>query len=330
MSAEFPVDLNSPKVSICVQTYNHAAHIGQCLDGMLMQQTGFPFEIILGEDESNDGTREICQEYSSRFPNKINLYLRSRKDVIKINGRSTGRYNFIQNFKACKGEYIALCEGDDYWTDKEKLQSQVDFLDNNPEYVLSFHYTQIHKDGVLENDYLNEGLKEKMSLEDLIVSNRFRTLSCVFRRKALLEAGFPKWFNKSAIGDYVLYILLAQKGKINVLPKIMGAYRIHDGGIWEKRPSSYRNIDFIYTQHLISKDLDLINEQKIKKEIIRKLDSMDGKNAELMEYMGKFPVLLAYKSYCMKIRDEYENSITFRLGNTLLKPFKLIKRVIRG
>src|SRR5690606_36284281 len=126
------------KLSVLVTTYNHANYIAQCLDSILMQQTTFPFEIILGEDESTDGTREICKDYAQKHPDIIKLFLRSRKDVIYINGKPTGRFNFLASLKACTGKYIALCEGDDFWTDPLKLQKQVDFLEANPEYEACF------------------------------------------------------------------------------------------------------------------------------------------------------------------------------------------------
>ena len=122
--------LEFPLVSICVQTYQHAPYIAECLEGLLKQKTTFPYEIILGEDESNDGTRDICKAYAKKYPEIIRLFLRRREDVIYINGNATGRYNFIQNLRTARGKYIALCEGDDYWTDPLKLQKQVIFLEN--------------------------------------------------------------------------------------------------------------------------------------------------------------------------------------------------------
>ena len=128
-----------PLVSVCIQTFNHKNYITECLDGILNQKTTFDFEIILGEDESTDGTREICIQYHQKFPEKINLFLRSRKDVIYINSQPTGRYNFLENLKASSGKYIAICPGDDYWKDPLKLQKQVEFLESNEEAVGAFH-----------------------------------------------------------------------------------------------------------------------------------------------------------------------------------------------
>ena len=136
-------DTNAPFVSVLVVTYNHANYIRQCLDGILMQQTNFSFEIILGEDESNDGTREICMEYAERFPKKIKLLLHSRENVLYIDGRPTGRANLIACLKESNGKYIAQCEGDDYWTDPLKLQQQVDFLENNDDYVVCYHDARV-------------------------------------------------------------------------------------------------------------------------------------------------------------------------------------------
>src|SRR5690606_24131225 len=134
-------------------------------------QTTFPFEIILGEDESNDGTREICKQYAAQYPDKIKLFLRSRKDVIYINGNPTGRFNFIENLKACSGKYIALCEGDDYWTDPLKLQKQVDFLENNSDFALCFHMVEVLKDGEFGNDKEIEKRYDRITTRPITVTD---------------------------------------------------------------------------------------------------------------------------------------------------------------
>jgi len=114
-----------PIISVCVQTYNHSNYIRHCLNSILEQQTNFDFEILLGEDASTDGTREICIEYAEQYPDKIRLFLHHRENNIKIGDQPTGRFNFLYNLFSAKGKYIALCEGDDYWTDPFKLQKKV-------------------------------------------------------------------------------------------------------------------------------------------------------------------------------------------------------------
>src|SRR5205809_8020554 len=98
---------NDSIVSVCVQTYQHASYIRECLDGILMQQTDFPFEILVGEDNSTDGTKEICIKYAEKYPEKIRLFLHHRKNNIRISDRPTGRFNFLYNIYSAKGKYIA-------------------------------------------------------------------------------------------------------------------------------------------------------------------------------------------------------------------------------
>ena len=116
----------APLVSVCVPTYQHVRFIKSCLDGILMQETPFNFEILIGEDESTDGTRDICLEYAERFPGKIRLFLHKRENNIKVDGVPTGRFTFLYNLFSANGKYIALCDGDDYWKDPLKLQKQVE------------------------------------------------------------------------------------------------------------------------------------------------------------------------------------------------------------
>ncbi|QQX76799.1 MULTISPECIES: glycosyltransferase family 2 protein [Aequorivita] len=220
-----------PTVSVCIQTYNHEAYIKECLDSILMQQTTFPFEIILGEDESSDGTRDICQAYSEEYPDKIKLFLRSRKDVIYINGNPTGRYNFIENLKACTGKYIALCEGDDYWTDPLKLQKQVDFMEANSEYSGCFHNTNVINE-MEANPELKPWrtfTKHDFTLKDtLSVTSLFHTSSFVFKTNALK---IPSWFKKVQSGDMALFIIIASQGPLYRIDENMSVYRRNETGI---------------------------------------------------------------------------------------------------
>ena len=136
-----PINQIQPIVSVTVATYQHVNYIRKCLDGILMQKTNFPYEIILGEDGSVDGTQEICKEYAEKYPDKIRLFIRDRKlsQYIGKNGKVT-RFNGIWNRMSSRGKYIAWCEGDDYWIEPLKLQRQVDFLESHQDYSMCFHY----------------------------------------------------------------------------------------------------------------------------------------------------------------------------------------------
>lgn len=225
-------------VSIMVITYNHKAFIKECLDGILMQDTNFQFEILLGDDDSTDGTREICIEYADKYPNKIRLFLHHRKNNIKINGNPTGRLNFLHNLYNARGKYIALCEGDDYWTDPLKLQKQVDFLEKNPGYNICFHRVQIfNQDGnKLGEDSITEEVPETTNIENLARGNYIHTPSILLRNNFTI----PKWFSKCPIGDWTLYMIAIKDKKIKKLDETMAVYRVHDQGIWAKNSEEYR------------------------------------------------------------------------------------------
>jgi len=208
-------------VSICVITYNHEPYIADTIEGVLMQKTNFPLELVIGEDCSTDRTREICIKYKEKYPGiKLNLPERNLGAIP----------NFILNLKACTGKYIALCEGDDYWTDPLKLQKQVDFLESNPDYSLCYHNALIKYEGVKGKDKLfcdntHEGT---MDIQNVIKGVGMPTASMLFRTEAL---EIPEWLKHIYNGDYALQLILANKGKVKYLDKIMSVYRIQPGGL---------------------------------------------------------------------------------------------------
>jgi glycosyltransferase involved in cell wall biosynthesis len=220
-----------PLVSVCIITYQHVEFIRKCLDGALMQRTDFLYEIIVGEDESNDGTREICKEYAEAYPDRIRLFLRSRKDVIYVNGTPVGRYNFIECIKAVKGKYIAICEGDDYWTDPLKLQKQVDFLEKNPDFSICFHNAKIlNEENPNESGYSNSpNQSEICSFDDLAKGEFIYTATCIFHTSDFKK--FPEKYY-FFINNYTLDLHNAQYGKIKYFNEVMSVYRKHRGGIW--------------------------------------------------------------------------------------------------
>lgn len=225
---------NEPLVSVAIVTYNHENYIAQAIEGALMQKTNFPYEILIGEDDFPDRTREICIEYAKKHPEKIRLFLNDRKNVIYINGQPTGRWNFINLLKNSKGKYIALCEGDDYWTDPNKLQKQVDFLEENPDFSMCFHNAKLfYEDKSQESrDHCPVNQKEVSTIEDLLKGNFIPTCSVMFCRGLFGE--FPEWYYQILTGDWILHILNAQYGKIKYINEVLGVHRIGHGGIWDK------------------------------------------------------------------------------------------------
>ncbi len=265
-----------PVVSVCVQTFRHAAFIEQCLNSILDQETTFPFEIILGEDESDDGTREICIRFAEQYPGKIKLFLRSRKDVIYISGKPTGRYNFIQNIYTSQGKYIAMCEGDDYWSDRFKLQKQHDLLEKNPDYGICFHKVQEVNSFNPANNKIFPDISEDtvFSIRDYIKSNKTATCSIFFNKSLLLP--LPDWFYKLPFGDLGLVLLIMSRSneKGIVLNSIMGVYRVHDKGIHGSMKKDSRSIVNAYRQHLQFTAVignEFLTASRYRKDITRKM-----------------------------------------------------------
>jgi glycosyltransferase involved in cell wall biosynthesis len=223
------------KVSVCIQTYNHVYYIKECLESILSQKTNFDFEILLGEDNSSDGTRELCIDYAKRFPNKIRLFLHHRENNISIGGQPTGRFNFMYNLYSAKGKYIALCEGDDYWTDSLKLQKQVDFLEGNLEYSgigTNSHFLDQETGAI--NLFKNSSKNKTLSIDDFIGSRHFHTASLMYRN----EFDYNSNFTKVLSADRLLYLLLSLKGNIFYLNEAACVYRKNNGGISRKVTSS--------------------------------------------------------------------------------------------
>lgn len=253
-----------PLVSVCVQTYQHVNYIGQCLEGILMQKTDFKFEIILGEDESQDGTRQICVDYAQKYPEIINLFLRSRKDVIYIGSKPTGRFNFIENMKASTGKYLAICEGDDFWTDPLKLQKQVDFLENNLDYSLCFHPCKTLKEingELILTKQLWKGIDYRYSFQNLLTYWNIPTASLMIRKDYKMD--FPKWFSQVASGDIALVMLYFEKGNFKLLKDYMSVYRISDIGI----SSSHVDYRMIHYRAVLYSHLNEYFNYKYEKEI---------------------------------------------------------------
>jgi glycosyltransferase involved in cell wall biosynthesis len=215
-----------PLVSVLMITWNHEANIAQAIESILNQQCDFPFELIIGEDCSQDLTRVICTDYQRRFPEKIRLI---------IADENVGMHrNLSRIWCRARAKYIALCEGDDYWTNPEKIAKQAAWMESRPEFTLCGTYTQkIRQD---ENgSWVEAGIvgpfkiKERYTLEDLIPNYTFH-FSSVMVRKASVR--FPRWFWDVYCADRPLYLLCAEKGPAGFIPEITSIYRMHDGGIW--------------------------------------------------------------------------------------------------
>jgi glycosyltransferase involved in cell wall biosynthesis len=245
-----------PKVSVSIVTYNHEKYISQALDSALMQEANFDYEILVGEDDSSDGTREIVKAYAERYPDRIRLFLNDRKNVIYIDGRPTGRWNLLNNFRNAQGDYIALLEGDDYWTSPHKLQRQIDVLENDKSLSMCFHPVNDTIGEEFERIRKPPMIKQSYTLDDLLVYNNFiSTCSVVYR--AVNNKFLPSWIEQTAFADWVLYMINLQFGQIGYINEVMGCYRIHSGAMWSSQSKSRQLERILETRKFVVEKLQI-------------------------------------------------------------------------
>lgn len=226
-----------PLVSVCCITYNHEQYIRQCLDGFLMQKTDFPIEILIHDDASTDGTQDIIREYEKKYPELVKPIYQTENQYSK-----GVKVSMKYNWSRAKGKYIAICEGDDYWTNPYKLQKQVDFMESHPDYVMCSHrFNQYIEDKkLLEEDQDKEFKGADYDLKNLIGGKWLtQTLTVMFRRAALDLQHFESYGMSM---DIILLYELLRNGKGYCLPDIMAVYRFHRGGVWSEVSLNQRRL----------------------------------------------------------------------------------------
>lgn len=220
------------KVSICMITYNHENYIKQAIDSVLMQETDFDFELVISNDNSPDNTEKVIQEIIATHPKAHCIrYIKREPNLGMLN-------NSRETLKECKGEFIAICEGDDYWTDPKKLQKQVDFLSKNKEYAISFHKVNLlEPDGSIIDDNITILPKKYKTIEDLAKSgNYMHTPSIMFRNVGFT---YPEQYEVTPAGDFFKQMLIAEYGNIHYIDEVMAVYR-NGVGVWSTKDYLYR------------------------------------------------------------------------------------------
>ena len=247
---------HNPVISVRLMTFNHENFFSQAIEGCIIQDCSYSFEVVIGDDFSTDRTLNIALEYESKYPDIIRVLSRQKGDDYDENRKRFGRlYNFMDILSNCQGKYIALLDGDDYWTDPLKLQKQVDFLEANPDYVLTGHDVKlvdadnhIIKDSYLPCEYKADADEQSLKLGFLIPA-----LSMVFRNLPVLKAAPPE-FLTVVNGDTVYTSLLGQYGKYKFFDDITDAfYRKHQGGVWSSMDDFKRKCNHIQTYNILQK-----------------------------------------------------------------------------
>lgn len=274
------------KVSISCMVYNHEKYIQKTLEGFISQETSFEFEVIVHDDASTDNSASIIKEYAEKYPTII-------KPVFQIENKySTGiKVADKYVFPLMKGEYIALCEGDDYWSDPHKLQKQVDFLDSHQEYVACVHNT-LKLDmwhGTSEIMY-NRGKDCDLLFKDTVSggSSCYHTSSLMYRRS--IRESFPNYMKKSwLVGDYPMAMFLTTIGKVRYLNDVMSVYRF--------------GTEFSYTRTFGSSSKKMAKVYSDLIELLREID---------YETHGQYhkdivPKILENKYYLAEIEGRYKD-----------------------
>lgn len=222
---------SEPLVSVLIWTFNQRQFIRECVDSVLAQQTKFPFEILISDDCSTDGTAEIVREYQCRHPDKIRLFLAERNLWRVLPGLSTTLMVPVLH-RASRGKYLALLEGDDYWTDPNKLQTQTEFLDTHPECSLCFHDAMVYyEDGsYTPQRFLSPELRCDRTTESLLDRYMIATLATVVRADCFPD--LDRWPAELDLCDWTLAVLVSTRGRVSYIDEVMGVYRRHSGGVW--------------------------------------------------------------------------------------------------
>ncbi|MBF0597494.1 glycosyltransferase family 2 protein [Faecalibacter rhinopitheci] len=284
---------NDIMVSICCTAYNHEKFIEQTLEGFIMQQCNFKFEILISDDASPDNTASIIKKYEDKYPDLFRVF------YLKENQYSKGikpLFNIL--FPAAKGKYIAICEGDDYWTDPLKLQRQVDFLEENLQYSCCFHrYLTLEENGIFKDELLPH-----ISVDTIINTSIFfrdwytKTLTSLIRKSDLDKSKYYKYID--ARDTVLFYELLNVKQGICLNFK-GGVYRKHLGGIWSLKSA--------------------LGQKKISTIVLEEIYSFNKKNLTLVNYIKKNIVFLITNQSFKSNLDLYNKLNTIYFKNFLIK-----------
>lgn len=224
--------MQEPVVSICCLVYNHEPFLRECFEGFVMQKTTFPIEILVHDDASTDHSADIIREYTAKYPDLFKPIYQTENQYSK-----GVKVSATFQFPRAKGKYIALCEGDDYWTDPYKLQKQVDFLESHPEYVMCSHGYRLYNQ--LAKKY-EKGIKTSphtYSLSSFVAGQwSFHTLTVLFRRESI----HPNFYLYKKSIDAILFYSILKNGKGFYMADDGAVYRIHSGGAWSGASLSKR------------------------------------------------------------------------------------------
>jgi glycosyltransferase involved in cell wall biosynthesis len=294
-------DLHPGLVTVCIITYNQVDYVVQAIESVLMQETNFPFNVVIADDCSKDGTAEIVRSYAIRNPGKLTAILQ--------NPNVGAGSNYDMLIRHARGKYIAYLEGDDYWTDTSKLQLQIDVLESQADIVSCFSNVLelFDEDESHPQNHLQNGCwpKTRIGFRQIIHRNYIQTCSVVFRNH--LVSPLPEWLIKLKVGDWPLHVLLSQFGDFYYIHRPMAAHRNHSSGLWSRKSKLARIEATIEAYHAIARNTPLGTKTGFKQALSN--------------------TLLSSVKYCMRERFFAKAMRNFASG-FLLYPLNLFTRKI--
>lgn len=307
-----------PLVTIRCTVYNHEPFLRQCLDGFVMQETTFPFEAIVHDDASTDGSAAIIREYAEKYPHIIKPIYETENQYRK---NTIGKIMDAAMHPMSK--YIALCEGDDYWTDPLKLQKQVDFLETHLDYSLCsgnymcYYQNEMKFGDKAVYDWLFVGDRKNNRIFDYSLDNYFddwwaRTLTCLYRRKNYSNEIREKGYK--SVRDDIFYYQILKYGKGALLKDVLGVYRIHSGGVWsgnDKTDNKRKQIENAFQIYEIEGDhRALIKTRRCTKQLIELFRS-SGQYCNIVKELKAYYNRVPFSEFCHLIlslmRDKLSN-----------------------
>lgn len=307
-------------VSINCITYNHEAYITDTIEGFLKQETDFEVEILIHDDASTDRTADIIREYEAKYPEKFNVIYQTE------NKYSTGVFISRLNEERAKGKYIALCDGDDYWTDPHKLQKQVDYMEAHPDCTLCFHDAYVETEGQLHTDWrvipwmpenrkLASSVARTYDAGELQLLGFIPTMSMMYKNGFLVEA--PEWIKETPATDASVKLYMASQGYAYYMPEVMSVYRYGVSGsattIWNegnRERDVKRHEDFIHF-------LDLFD------------DYTEGKyhhDLELSRISFEVGLHRLKQDYATLRSSRYERYLERFVGMDRIRPYLMVKQ----
>lgn len=298
--------MTNPTVSVVMITYGHENYINDALAGALMQEYNGFIELIIANDNSPDQSDKVINDFFIKNPVPKNFIIRYTKHATNKGAIP----NFVWALQQTTGKYIAICEGDDYWTDPFKLQKQVDFLEKNQDFSIVFHKVKELTDLGFQETTILKGSdqEETYTVNDLIKGNFMHTPSVLFKK---VYNTLPAWMEYSPIGDYPLHMLNSEHGPIKYFPEEMAVYRVGQG-IWSSKGRVYQIVNTLFTlTFLISHFADNLEiKDKLKEQynsLITKLT--ENQNHLNNAYIEKSTYNLSYKKLITILLKKIKYSI---------------------